>query len=94
MATCDVCGNDYDKAFQVTSAGRTMTFDSFECAIQAMAPVASIAAARSSATESRPAARCIAAPIAPSTRAASATASPRAETRSAFRRRTLARPAD
>ena len=38
MATCDVCGNDYDKAFQVTSAGRTMTFDSFECAIQAMAP--------------------------------------------------------
>ena len=38
MARCDVCGNDYDKAFEVTSAGRTMTFDSFECAIQAMAP--------------------------------------------------------
>ena len=38
MAKCDVCGNDYDKAFQVTKAGRTMTFDSFECAIQAMAP--------------------------------------------------------
>ena len=38
MATCDVCGNDYDKAFEVRSAGRTMTFDSFECAIQAMAP--------------------------------------------------------
>jgi hypothetical protein len=38
MPTCDQCGNDYDKAFQVTKAGRTMTFDSFECAIQALAP--------------------------------------------------------
>jgi hypothetical protein len=38
MAVCDVCGNDYDKAFQVMRAGKTMTFDSFECAIQAMAP--------------------------------------------------------
>ena len=38
MAHCDVCGNDYDKAFQVTSDGRTMTFDRFECAIHAMAP--------------------------------------------------------
>jgi hypothetical protein len=35
---CDVCGNDYDKSFQITGAGRTMTFDSFECAIEAMAP--------------------------------------------------------
>jgi hypothetical protein len=35
---CDVCGNDYDKAFQVTRDGRTMTFDAFECAINAMAP--------------------------------------------------------
>ncbi len=38
MAKCDTCGNDYDKAFQVTMGNRTMTFDSFECAIQAMAP--------------------------------------------------------
>jgi Rieske Fe-S protein len=38
MATCDVCGNDYDKAFQVTRGGETRTFDSFECAIQALAP--------------------------------------------------------
>ena len=38
MAICDVCGNDYDKAFSITQAGETMTFDSFECAIQAMAP--------------------------------------------------------
>jgi hypothetical protein len=39
MPKCDVCGNDYDKAFQVIQAGRTMTFDSFECAIHAMAPM-------------------------------------------------------
>ena len=38
MARCDVCGNDYDKAFQITQRGRTLTFDSFECAIHAMAP--------------------------------------------------------
>lgn len=38
MATCDVCGNDYDKAFSVLIAGETHTFDSFECAIHALAP--------------------------------------------------------
>ena len=35
---CDVCGNDYDKAFTITMNGRKGTFDSFECAIHAMAP--------------------------------------------------------
>ena len=35
---CDSCGNDYDKAFQVSKAGRTYTFDSFECAIHKLAP--------------------------------------------------------
>ena len=35
---CETCGNDYDKAFQVTMAGKTHTFDSFECAIHALAP--------------------------------------------------------
>jgi hypothetical protein len=39
MAKCDVCGNDYDKSFQVTRGGETHTFDSFECAIHRMAPV-------------------------------------------------------
>jgi hypothetical protein len=39
MARCDHCGNDYDKAFQVTKAGKTYTFDSFECAIYLCAPV-------------------------------------------------------
>lgn len=38
MATCATCGNDYDKAFTITRAGKTETFDSFECAIHAMAP--------------------------------------------------------
>jgi hypothetical protein len=38
-ATCEVCGNTYDKPLQVSLEGRTMTFDSFECAIHAMAPV-------------------------------------------------------
>jgi hypothetical protein len=40
MAQCEVCGNDYDKAFQVsTPDGDSHTFDSFECAIHALAPV-------------------------------------------------------
>ena len=38
MATCEVCGNDYDKSFQVTLAGEAHVFDSFECAIHALAP--------------------------------------------------------
>ena len=39
MATCETCGNDYDKAFEVTMAGGSAhTFDSFECAIHALAP--------------------------------------------------------
>lgn len=39
MGRCEVCGNDYDKAFQVTFHGKSHTFDCFECAIQALAPV-------------------------------------------------------
>ena len=38
MAKCETCGNDYDKAMKVIVAGRTHTFDSFECAIHALAP--------------------------------------------------------
>jgi len=30
--------NDYDKAFEVVVAGKHHTFDSFECAIHALAP--------------------------------------------------------
>lgn len=39
MARCDVCGNDYDKSFEVFAQGRRHVFDSFECAIHALAPV-------------------------------------------------------
>lgn len=39
MAKCDVCGNDYDKSFEVVRAGARHTFDSFECAIHKLAPV-------------------------------------------------------
>lgn len=39
MAVCEVCGNDYDGAFTLTTADRqTFTFDSFECAIHRVAP--------------------------------------------------------
>ena len=39
MAQCEVCGNEYDKAFQISMPGEgTRTFDSFECAIHALAP--------------------------------------------------------
>ena len=38
MAECEVCGNDYHRAFQVVMYGETHTFDSFECAIHALAP--------------------------------------------------------
>jgi hypothetical protein len=39
MAACEVCGNDYWMAFEVrTVAGMSYTFDSFECAIQKLAP--------------------------------------------------------
>lgn len=38
MARCDVCGNDYDKSFEVRADGATYTFDSFECAIHKLAP--------------------------------------------------------
>ena len=37
-ATCEVCGNQYDKAFEVRMGGKTHVFDSFECAIHALAP--------------------------------------------------------
>ena len=35
---CEVCGNEYGKAFTVTMEGDEHTFDSFECAIHALAP--------------------------------------------------------
>jgi len=38
MDTCARCGNEYDKTFDVVKDGRTLTFDSFECAIAELAP--------------------------------------------------------
>jgi hypothetical protein len=39
MAKCEVCENEYDKSFEVVAGGKRHTFDSFECAIHALAPV-------------------------------------------------------
>jgi hypothetical protein len=36
--TCEVCGNEYDKVFEVNMDGTTHVFDCLECAIQALAP--------------------------------------------------------
>ncbi len=38
MQTCETCGNTYDKSFEVVMDGNHHVFDSFECAIQALAP--------------------------------------------------------
>lgn len=38
MAECEVCGNAYDKAFDVIKNDKKHTFDCFECAISALAP--------------------------------------------------------
>lgn len=38
MAVCEVCGNDYDKAFEIVRGGERYVFDSFECAIHRLAP--------------------------------------------------------
>ena len=39
MPTCEVCQNEYDKAFEIVVGGKRHTFDSFECAIHKLAPV-------------------------------------------------------
>jgi hypothetical protein len=38
MPVCEVCGNDYDGAMTIEKGGATHVFDSFECAIHALAP--------------------------------------------------------
>ena len=38
---CETCGNDYDEAFEIVMAGQRHVFDSFECAIRALAPTCS-----------------------------------------------------
>jgi hypothetical protein len=38
MKTCETCHNEYDKTFDISIGGTTHTFDSFACAIHALAP--------------------------------------------------------
>ena len=38
MSKCSLCGNEYDKPFTILKDGQSRVFDSFECAIQALAP--------------------------------------------------------
>ena len=38
---CEVCGNVYDKSFEIHRGGEVHVFDSFECAIHALAPTCS-----------------------------------------------------
>lgn len=38
MPRCEVCGNDYDKTFEIRLKHATHVFDCFECAIHALAP--------------------------------------------------------
>jgi len=68
-ATCEVCGNVYDKCFELTMGGQTHVFDSFECAIHALGPPVPIAAAASSVTAWRRRMPSFAAPTAPASMA-------------------------
>lgn len=38
MQQCHQCGNHYDECFEVIMLGERYIFDSFECAIQKLAP--------------------------------------------------------
>jgi hypothetical protein len=38
MAKCEVCGNDYARPLKIEYEGQAHIFDSFECAIHALAP--------------------------------------------------------
>jgi hypothetical protein len=38
MAICETCGNDYNHTIEVTKDGKSHIYDSFECAIHALAP--------------------------------------------------------
>ena len=38
MGTCATCGNDYDNPLTISKDGTEYQFDSFECAIEKLAP--------------------------------------------------------
>jgi DNA-directed RNA polymerase subunit RPC12/RpoP len=39
MGKCSVCGNEYDRTMEITLDGISRVFDSFDCAIHALAPI-------------------------------------------------------
>lgn len=39
MGRCETCGNEYERSFEIYMGNERYTFDSFECAIQALAPI-------------------------------------------------------
>jgi hypothetical protein len=39
MISCETCGNEYDKPLEIVVNGISHYYDSFECAIHALAPV-------------------------------------------------------
>jgi len=41
MATCETCGNSYDKSFRITMAGAARTVDSFARALMSLEPACS-----------------------------------------------------
>lgn len=41
MPRCEQCGNNYDKPIEITMRGEKHVFDSFECAVTALAPTCS-----------------------------------------------------
>ena len=65
MGTCEVCGNEYEKAFEVVAAGARHVFDSFELRFTRWPRSSSTAGAGSSVTGSRPMATSTAAPVVP-----------------------------
>lgn len=46
MRTCETCGNEYDKTFVVEKDGQRHVFDSFECAVHALAPECEVCGVR------------------------------------------------
>jgi hypothetical protein len=50
---CECCGNEYDKPLEIVQNGISHYFDSFECAINKLAPSVDIADAASLATALR-----------------------------------------
>lgn len=42
MGVCIVCENQYKNSFDVQRGGKSYTFDSFECAINKLAPICKI----------------------------------------------------